>query len=80
MPILTLTDEQAIHLVTQLPPEQQEKLFQYLIIHQWDTWSALSGSGQAGVRMAANERGRDWDTMTEDEREAFIDDLVHEDH
>jgi hypothetical protein len=25
------------------------------------------------------ERGRDWDRMSEDEREAFVDDLIHED-
>ena len=79
MPMLTLTDEQAIQLVAQLPPDQQEKLFQYLIIHQWGTWADLSRSGQAGARLAANQRGRDWDAMNEEEREAFIDDLVHED-
>jgi hypothetical protein len=31
------------------------------------------------VRAAAAQRGRDRDAMTEDEREAFIDDVVHED-
>jgi len=31
------------------------------------------------VQRAAGQRGRDWDAMTEDEREAFLDDVVHED-
>ncbi len=79
MPMLTLTDEQAIQLVTQLPPDQQEKLFQYLVMQQWSAWADLSRSGQDGARMAASQRGRDWNTMTEAEREAFVDDLVHED-
>jgi hypothetical protein len=31
------------------------------------------------LRHMANERGLRWETMEEAEREAFIDDLVHED-
>ena len=79
MPTLRLTDDQAIELIRQLPPIQQEKLFEFLLTQQWSTWVDLSRDGEAGVRMAAAKRGRDWDVMTEDEREVFIDDLVHED-
>ena len=31
------------------------------------------------LRRACTERGGDWDKLSEVEREAFIDDLVHED-
>ena len=31
------------------------------------------------LRQIAASRGFDWDAMTEDDREAFIDDLMHED-
>ncbi|MCH8294560.1 hypothetical protein IH992_26040 [Candidatus Poribacteria bacterium] len=31
------------------------------------------------LRQLCFSRGLDWDTMTEDEREAFVDDLIHED-
>ncbi|MBV9389390.1 MAG: hypothetical protein JOZ78_23455 [Chroococcidiopsidaceae cyanobacterium CP_BM_ER_R8_30] len=79
MPTLTLTDEQVIELVKQLPPEQQEILFQFLLTRNWVTWADLSRYGEERVRMAAAQRDRNWDKMTEVEREALIDDLVHED-
>jgi hypothetical protein len=79
MPTLTLTDEQVLELVKQLQPEQQETLLKFLLERQWGTWVDLSRYGEAHVRQAAAQRGRDWEAMTEDEREAFIDDLVHED-
>jgi len=31
------------------------------------------------LRRACTERGLDWDKMSEDQREALVDDLVHED-
>lgn len=79
MPTLNLTDDQVTELVRQLPVSQQQHLLAFLLTQHWSTWVALSQAGEAGVRAAAAQRGRDWATMTEDEREAFIDDLVHED-
>jgi len=76
MPTLTLTDEQVIGLIKQLPPDQQEKLFHYLTVRQWPDWADLSRQGQDGVHTAAAQRGRDWDKMTETEREMFIDYLA----
>lgn len=79
MPTLTLTDEQIIELVKQLPPTKQAELFQFLQQQQQEKWEELSHAGQEEVRKAAIERGKNWDTMTEEEREDFIDDIVHED-
>lgn len=31
------------------------------------------------MRVLSAERGLDWDSMSEEEREAFVDDLLHED-
>lgn len=79
MSMLPLTDKQVIEWVEQLPPTKQENLFKFLLTQQWGTWVDLSREGRAGARRAAAQRGRDWEAMTEDEREAFIDALVHED-
>jgi len=78
MPILELTEEQVVDLVRQLPPERQRAAL-----------LALAGAGQRRqerlqyaeeqLRRVSAERGLNWDAMSEDEREAFIDDLVHED-
>jgi hypothetical protein len=79
MPTLTLTNAQVIELVSQLPADQQAALLQSLLMKQWGTWIELAQYGAERVQRAAGQRGQDWDVMTEDEREAFLDDVVHED-
>jgi hypothetical protein len=79
MPILELTDEQVVELVKQLPPERRRAAL-----------LALAGDGSARraermtyaeeqLRRRGSERGLDWNTMSEEQREAFVDDLTHED-
>lgn len=79
MATLTLNNEQVIELVKQLPPQQQAELFKYLILQQWSTWDALSSYGAERVRIVAQEHGLNWGAMTEEERETFIDNVLHED-
>ena len=79
MVTLTLTEEQVMELVRQLPADRQEALLQYLLLNRWPTWVGLSDDIRESVRSAARQRGRDWDSMTEDQREEFVDDLLHED-
>lgn len=79
MPILTLTNEQVIELVKQLPVDQQVEVFSFLLCQQWSNWKSLSDYGADKVRRAAQDRGYDWDTMSEEAREAFVDEVVHED-
>ena len=78
MPILNLTNEQVVELVKQLPVEQQVEVFRFLLLQQWGGWEALSRYGIDKVRLVAQERGHNWDAMTEEEREALIDVVVHE--
>jgi hypothetical protein len=74
-----LTTEQVVNLVLQLPAVRKRELLE-----------ALSSEGQARreerleyaereLRRICSERGLNWDAMAEDEREAFADDLIHED-
>jgi hypothetical protein len=79
MATVELTDQQVVDVVNQLSPEQQARLLRSLVARQWGRWAELSRFGEARIRSVAAARGRDWDAMTEDEREAFVDDLVHED-
>lgn len=79
MPSFTLTNEQVVELVKQLPTEQQIEVFRFLLLQQWGQWESLSRYGADRARLAARKRGQNWDAMTEDEREAFIDEMVHED-
>jgi hypothetical protein len=79
MPTLTLSNEQVVEMVKQLPVELQTELFRFLLLQQWETWEQLSRYGADQARLITQERGLDWDRMTEEERENLIDDLVHED-
>lgn len=79
MATLILSDEQVIELVKQLPVGQQVEVFRFLLLQQWGKWESLSRYGAEKARLVAQERGLNWDTMTEEEHEAFIDDVVHED-
>lgn len=42
-------------------------------------WEERIQHSEAQLRRFSAERGLDWDKMSEDQREAFVDDLVHED-
>jgi hypothetical protein len=77
MPNLTLTNEQVIELVKQLPEDQRKEVYKILILGQWGHLEPVFEEGAERARIVAKERGRDWDTMTEDEREEFIDEIVH---
>lgn len=79
MATLTLSDEQVIELVKQLPVGQRVEVFRFLLLQQWGKWESLSRYGAEKARLMAQGRGLDWDAMTEEEREAFINDVVHED-
>jgi hypothetical protein len=77
MASVELTNEQIVELVRQLP-----------IAAKRDVLLALPGDAQArrGERMAlaaeqlrqrAAERGLNWDTMSDDDRQAHVDELTH---
>ena len=75
MPKLTLSNEQVIELVKQLPEDQKREVYKILILSQWDRWESLSNYAIDKARIVAKERGYDWDTMTEEEKEEFIDNI-----
>jgi hypothetical protein len=78
MATLILSDEQVVELVKQLPVGQQVEVFRFLLLQQWGKWESLSQYGAEKARSVAQGKGLDWDAMTEEEREVFIDDVVHE--
>lgn len=78
MATLQLTDEQVIELASQLPADKQQTLLERLVQRVWPRWAELSQYGQQRARAVAAERGLDWETMTEADREAFVDKVVHE--
>lgn len=79
MPMLELTDEQVVELIKQLPPERKRVALFALAEDAKVQREERLNYAEAQLRRLCAERGLDWDAMSEDERLAFIDDLVHED-
>ena len=76
---LKLTTEQVINFIQQIPPEEKIALLTTLAEQAHAEHIEQIKYGEAKVRKVCEERGLDWDAMTEEERIDFIDDLVHED-
>ena len=79
MPTIQLTDAQVIELVKQLPPEQKRAALLILAEEARAQRETRLDYAETQLRRLCAERGQDWDAMSAEEREAFIDDLVHED-
>ena len=79
MPMLELTDQQVVDLVNQLPTKRKRTALVALASEATTRRDERMLLTEAQLRRLCAERGRDWDQLSEDEREVFIDDLVHED-
>ncbi len=78
MPILSLTDDQVEELVKQLPSDRMLGILVALAKGAAVEREARMGQIQRKMRDLAAERGLSWDSMSEEERERFVDDLLHE--
>jgi hypothetical protein len=79
MPTLNINEEQVLSLIDQLSSDQQTQILQKLFPKKQTNWESFARKGQIEIRKIAQEKNRDWETMTEDEQEDFINDLIHED-
>ncbi len=75
---ITLTDEQVMALVDQLPPQRKSELFSRLARREWPIWAQVVSEAEPQARRLAAERKLDWDSLSDDERIALVDDLIHE--
>jgi hypothetical protein len=78
MVILRLDDDQVLALVRQLPQDRKTWLLRALVSDQWPRWAELAEYAGQRVRAVAAARNQDWDQMSDAQRDAFIDDIVHE--
>jgi hypothetical protein len=77
--MLELTDQQVVDLVNQLPPKRKRSVLVSLASEAVTRRDERMQLAEAQIRRLCTERGRNWDQMSEDEREVFIDELLHED-
>ena len=78
MATLSLSDEQVVQLVKQLPAQAKQRVLKDLTSERDDWWQTSAREGEKDMRKLAQARGLTWDTLSEAQREAFVDDLLHE--
>jgi hypothetical protein len=78
MSVLELTDEQVISLVRQLPSARKRGALLALAQDSQVRQDERMRFGEAQLRRICAERKLDWDSMSEDQREGFVDQLLHE--
>ena len=79
MPILELSDAQVVELVKQLPPERQRAALLALAAGAAQRREERMQYAEGQLRRVSSERGLEWDKMSEDQRQDFVDGLLHED-
>ena len=78
MATISLTDEQVVQLVKQLPRQSKQRVLMDLNAERDQWWQTAAREGELDMRRLAKAKGLDWDVMSEAQREAFVDDLLHE--
>ncbi len=78
MSTLELSDEQVISLVRGLPAERKRAALLALAQEAQAGREDRLRWAEAQLRRASAQRGLDWDRLSEDERESFVDALLHE--
>ncbi|MDE0085510.1 MAG: hypothetical protein OXU23_07345 [Candidatus Poribacteria bacterium] len=76
---IELTTEQIIDLIQQMPPMEKLTVLKELAKQARNGRTERTKFAELKIREICAARGLDWDTMSEDERLYFIDDIVHED-
>jgi hypothetical protein len=78
MSVLGFTDEQVISLVRQLPAARKRAALLALAQEARASRDERMRESEAQLRRLCAERGLDWDRLSEEEREEFVDRLLHE--
>ena len=79
MAVLELTKEQIFDLVRRMPAEQKREMLLLLAANAPAERAQRQQYAEEQLRRLCAARGLDWDALSADEREPFIDDLIHED-
>jgi hypothetical protein len=73
------TTDQIVDLVLRLPSDQKKEVLIALASESPQRRDERMALGEAQMRRLGAARGLDWERMSEDEREALADQLIHED-
>jgi len=74
---LDIPESQVVEWVQQLSPTAKQSVLRALVPHL-DELDALVDYGSQRMRTLCAQRGLDWDSLSEEERQQLIDQLLHE--
>lgn len=74
---LTVPESQIVEWMRQLSPQTKQTVLRVLI-PELDELESLVDYGSQRIRQLCAERGLDWDSLAEDERQELVDKLLHE--
>ena len=72
-----LTTDQVIDFIQQMPPEEKRAVLLAIAAQAEANRTERMAYAEAQFQKLCASRGLNWDTMTEVERENFVDDLIH---
>ena len=78
MATLSLTGEQVLQLVKQLPSQSKRRVLTDLTAERDQWWQTAAREGEKDMRHLPSARGLDWATISDAQREEFVDNLLHE--
>ena len=79
MVILSEQEQHVLDIIGTLPVERRRVLLYELAKDSEDAWQRNTAYAEQQLRKLAAERGQNWDEMTDQQRQEFVDDLLHED-
>ncbi len=79
MPVIELTDDQVIQLMSQLSAEQKQYAMRTLARQVAAGETQRMQIVEHRLREIASDRGLDWDKLSDEERLDLADRLIHED-
>ena len=79
MAVVDLTKEQIFDLVRQMPAKEKREMLLVLAQNSPAERAKRQSFAEEQLRKLCAARGLNWDTMSAEEREPFIDDLIHDD-
>ena len=79
MGALSSEEKQIVELFQRLPPDRRSQVILALTKTDSLAWTRYQAQGANALWQAAAERGRDWNTMTDEERQDFVEVFLEED-
>jgi hypothetical protein len=76
MPKLELSEEQVLELLLQLSPEGKRKALE--ILKQDAEWEQVAQGVRKRWKEICAERGIDWERLSDEEKEALVDEWLHQ--